>query len=195
MVFMGYSLNMPYYLHRSLFKMSKKYKRNQADSSLFHYGLVKLIVVCHLILHEDCWSNFMARNGFRDSNLTELDKPVVSEVKVIPPIPYHTLLPKPSTDPPIDLPHTVTKNVEAVKPMRKKPKSNLTTNAKGKKNAHLISRMARNKPKPPIEPNPIVLSEDSDSEVECFLASEYPYSKGLCAEPLYDFVSNLPPYL
>jgi hypothetical protein len=40
-----------------------------------------------------------------------------------------------------------------------------------------------------------VLSEDSDSEVERFLASEYPYSQGLCAEPSYDFVSNLPPCL
>jgi hypothetical protein len=55
--------------------------------------------------------------------------------------------------------------------------------------------MARNKPKPPIKPNPIVLSEDSDSEVEHFLASEYPYSQGLCDEPSYDFVSNLPPCL
>jgi hypothetical protein len=195
MVFMGYQLNMPYYLHRSLFKMSKKYKRNQADSSLFHYGLVKLIVVCHLSLHGDCWSNFVARNGFEDSNPTQVDKPVVSEVKVVPPVPYHILLPKPLADLPIDLPHTVTKSVETVKPMGKNPKANLTANAKGKKNARLISRMARNKPKPPVEPNPIVLSEDSDSEVERFLASEYPYSQGLCAEPSYDFVSNLPPCL
>ena len=55
--------------------------------------------------------------------------------------------------------------------------------------------MERNKPKPPVEPDPIVLSEDSDSEVEHFLAREYPYSKGLCAEPSYDFVSNLSPCL
>jgi hypothetical protein len=55
--------------------------------------------------------------------------------------------------------------------------------------------MARNKPKPPVELNTIVLSEDSDSEVEHFLASEYPYSQGLCAEPSYEFVSNLPPCL
>ena len=89
----------------------------------------------------------------------------------------------------------MTKSVETVKPMRKKLKVNLVANAKGKKNARLISRMARNKPKPPVEPNPIVLSEESDLEVEHFLASEYPYSQGLCAEPSYDFVSNLPPCL
>jgi hypothetical protein len=55
--------------------------------------------------------------------------------------------------------------------------------------------MARNKPKPSAESNPIILSEDSDSDVERFLASEYPYSQGLCPEPPYDFVSNLPPFL
>jgi hypothetical protein len=53
MIFMGYQLNMPYYLHRSLFKMSNKFKRHQADSSLFHYGLIKLIIVHHLSLHGD----------------------------------------------------------------------------------------------------------------------------------------------
>jgi hypothetical protein len=89
----------------------------------------------------------------------------------------------------------VTKSVETVKPVSKKPKAHLTAKAKGKKNSHLISQMARNKPKPPIEPNPIVLSEDSDSEVERFLAREYPYSQGLCAKPSYDFLSNLPPCL
>jgi hypothetical protein len=195
MVFMGYSLNMPYYFHRSLFKMSKKYKRHRADSSLFHYGLVKLIVVYHLSLHGDSWSNFIARNGFEDPNPIQVEKLVVSEVKVKTPVPYHVLLPKLSADPPIDLPHTVTKSVEAVKHVSKNPKANLTANVKGKKNAHLISRLARNKPKPPIEPNPIVLSEDSDSEVERFLASEYPYLQGLFVEPSYDFVLNLPPCL
>jgi hypothetical protein len=195
MVFMGFELNMPYYLHRSLFKMSKKYKRNQADSSLFHYGLVKMIVVCHLGLHRDCWDDFLARNNFVDSNPPQVDKPVVNEDKAIPPIPYSILLPKPLPDSPIDLPHSVTKDVESVKPVERKPKAKPTANAKGKKNARLISRMARNKPKPPVNPDPIVLSEDSDSEVERFLASEYPYSDGLCAKPPYDFVSNLPPCL
>jgi hypothetical protein len=85
---------------------------------------------------------------------------------------------------------------EAIKkPMRKNPKANPTANAKGKKNARLISRMARNKPKPSAESNPIILSEDSDSDVEHFLASEYPYSQGLCPEPPYDFMTNLPPCL
>ena len=55
--------------------------------------------------------------------------------------------------------------------------------------------MARTKPKPSVEQNPTVLSEDSDSDIERFLVSEYPYSQGLCSEPPYDFVSNLAPCL
>jgi hypothetical protein len=195
MVFMGFELNMPYYLHRILFKMSKKYKRNQDYSGLFHYGLVKMIVVYHLGLHRDCWNDFLARNGFVDSNPPQVDKPVVSEGKTVPPVPYNILLPKPLPDLPIDLPHSMTKDAEIVKPVAKRPKAKPNANAKGKKTAWLISRMARNKPKPPINLDPIVLSEDSDSEVERFLASEYPYSEGLCAKPSFDFMSNLPPCL
>jgi hypothetical protein len=196
MIFIGYPLNMPFYFHRSLYKMSKKFKRHKADNSLFHHGLIKLIVVYHLSLHGDSWKAFIARNGFEDTDPVQVDKPVVIETKPEPPVPLHLLLPKPSADPPIDLPDTVTKSAEAIKkPMSKNPKANLTANAKGKRNARLISRMARNKPKPSAESNPIILSEDSDSDIEHFLASEYPYSQGLCPEPPYDFVSNLPPCL
>jgi hypothetical protein len=121
---------------------------------------------------------------------------MVNETKAEPPVPFHVLLPKPSADPGVDLPDAVIEKVETIKrPVSKKPKANPTANAKGKKNARLISRMARNKPKPSAESKPIVLSEDSDSDVERFLASEYPYSQGLCPEPPYDFVSNLPPCL
>jgi hypothetical protein len=154
-----------------------------------------MIVVCHLGLHGDCWNDFLTRNDFVDSNPPQVNKPVVSEDKNVPPVPYSILLPKPLPDSPIDLPHSVTKDVNIVKPVGKKPKAKPTANTKGKNNDRLISRMARSKPKPPINPDPIVLSEDSDSEVEHFLASEYPYSEGLYAESSYDFVSNLPPCL
>jgi hypothetical protein len=63
----------------------------------------------------------------------------VSEDKSVPPVPYSILLPKPLSDSPIDLPHSVTKGVETVKPMGKKPKAKPTVNAKGKNNACLIS--------------------------------------------------------
>jgi hypothetical protein len=121
---------------------------------------------------------------------------MVNEIKAEPPVPFHVLLPKPSVNPGVDLPDSVIEKVETIKrPVRKNPKENPTANAKGKKNARLISRMVRNKPKPSAESKPIVLSKDFDSDVEHFLASEYPYSQGLCPKPPYDFMSNLPPCL
>jgi hypothetical protein len=198
MNFIGYPLNMPFYFQRSLYKMAKRFKREKVDSSLFHHGLIRLIVVHHLNLHDDNWKAFLSRNGFVDSESVQIDKSVVSETKVRPPVPFHALLPspKPSVCPDIDLPDIITDKVEAVKkPVNKKVKGNPTVDEKGKKNARLISRLARNKPKPSVDQNPIVLSEDSDSDIERFLASEYPYSQGLCSEPPYDFVSNLPPCL
>jgi hypothetical protein len=198
MNFMGYPLNMPFYFHHSLYKMSKRFKREKADSSLFHHGLIRLIIVHYLSLHGDSWRAFIARNGFDDTDPVQIDKPVVNENKVEPPVPFHVLLPppKPSFDPNIDLPDVITEKAKAIKKdVRKNPKANRTVDAKGKKNARLILRMARNKPKPSIEQKPIDLSEDSDPDIECFLASEYPYSQGLCSEPPYDFVSNLPPCL
>jgi hypothetical protein len=123
---------------------------------------------------------------------------VVNETKARPPVPFHILLPapKPSFNPPIDLLDVGIEKAKTIKkPVSKNPKANPTANAKGKKNARLISRMARNKPKPSTESKPIILSEDSDSDVEHFLASEYPYSQCLCPEPPYDFVTNIPPCL
>jgi hypothetical protein len=103
MNFMGYPLNMPFYFQRSLYKMSKRFKREKADSSLFHHGLIKLIIVYHLSLHGDSWRAFIARNGFDDTDPVQIDKPVVNETKVEPPVPFHVLLPspKPSVDPDI----------------------------------------------------------------------------------------------
>jgi hypothetical protein len=104
---------------------------------------------------------------------------VINEAKVTPPVPFHVLLPcsKPSVDPNIDLSDVITEKAKAIKKrVTKKVRGNPTVDGKGKRNARLISRMARNKPKPSAEQKPIVLSEDSDSDIECFLASEYPYS-------------------
>ena len=108
MIFIGYPLNVPFYFHQSLYKMSKKYKRHKADNNLFHHGLIKLIIVYHLNFHGDSWKAFIARNGFEDTDLVQVDKPVVIETKPEPPVPLHLLLPKPSVDPPVDLPDTVT---------------------------------------------------------------------------------------
>jgi hypothetical protein len=195
MVFMGFELNMPHYLHRSLFKMAKRYKCSQADTSLFHYGLILMIVVYELGLCHDSWGDFLSQNSFEDSSPPQVDKPMVSERKPIPPMPYNVFLPKPLPDSPMNLPMFVTKQDEIAKPIAKKPKAKSNENSKGRKNARLISRMERNKLKPSINSEPIMVSEDFDSEIERFLAAEYPYSEGLCDKPPYDFVKNLPPCL
>jgi hypothetical protein len=185
MVFMGFELSMPHYLHRSLFKMAKKYKRSQADTSLFHVGLIKMLVVYELGLRRDSWHDFLNRNGFEESSPPQVDKPVVSESKSTP-VPYRVLLPKPETHSPVNSPMAVTK---VAKPITTKARAK--TAARNKKNARMISRMERNKSKPPAKTEPIMVSEDSDSSIERFLAEE-----GFCGdEPPYDFVDNLPPCL
>jgi hypothetical protein len=96
------------------------------------------------------------------------------------------LLPKPETHSPVNSPMAVTK---AAKPIT--TKARVKTAARNKKNARMISRMERNKSKPPAKTEPIMVSEDSDSSIERFLAEE-----GFCGdEPPYDFVDNLPPFL
>jgi hypothetical protein len=185
MVFMGFELSMPHYLHRSLFKMAKKYKQSQADTSLFHVGLIKILVVYELGLRRDSWPDFLNRNGFEESNPPSIDKPVVSESKSTP-VPYSVLLPKPEPDPPVNSPMAVTK---VAKPITTEARANTT--AKNKRNARMISRMERNKSKPPAKTEPVMISEDSDSSIERFLAEE-----GFCGEQThYNFVDNLPPCL
>jgi hypothetical protein len=60
MVFLGFRLDFPFYLHRSLQKMSKFYQRpNQnPETSLFHHGLIRTLVECHLASVGDNWENF-----------------------------------------------------------------------------------------------------------------------------------------
>jgi hypothetical protein len=185
MVFMGFELSMPHYLHRSLFKMAKKYKRSQADTSLFHVGLIKMLVVYELGLRRDSWHNFLNCNGFEESNPPHVDKPIVSESKSTP-VPYSVLLPEPKLESLLNLPMAVTK---VAKPTTTKARAK--TAARNKKNARMISHMERNKSKPPAKTEPIMVSEDSDSSIEHFLTEE-----GFCGdEPPHDFVDNLPPCL
>jgi hypothetical protein len=187
MIFMGFELCLPHYLHRSLFKMAKRYKRSQADTSLFHVGLIKMCLVYELGLRRDSWDNFLSRNGFVMSNPPQVDKPMVTESRPTP-VPFNVLLPKPKPEFPTNSPMVVTKQTEFAKPTTTKAKTGVNTSSK--KNARLISRMERNKSNPPAKTEPIVISEDSDSSIERFLAEE-----GFCDKPPCDFVDNLPPCL
>jgi hypothetical protein len=203
MNFIGYPLNMTHYFLHSLYKMFKRFKHEKDDSSLFHHSLIKLIIVHHLNLNGDNWQAFLSRNGFANTESAQIDKVVVTQTLVGPAMPFHILLPpvKPSDCPNMDLPDSIanpcTKDkTETVKnPVSKKGKNVTTFNSRGKKNARLISRYTRNKPKPNVDQKSILLSEDSESDIERFLAEEYPYSHGLCSKKPYDYVSNLPPCL
>jgi hypothetical protein len=145
MNFMGYPLNMPFYFSCSIYKMAKRFKCEKANNNLFHHGLIRLIVIHHLNLQGDNWQDFLSQNGFVDSEFVQIDKFVVSEIMVGPPVPFHVLLPpaKPLVGPNIDLPDIITDKIEVVKkPVSKKVKGNPTVDNKGKKNARLISRLA-----------------------------------------------------
>jgi hypothetical protein len=63
--------------------MSKKFKRHKDDSSLFHHGLIKLIIVYYLNLHGDSWKAFITRNGFEEIDPAQIDKPVVVQTKTL----------------------------------------------------------------------------------------------------------------
>jgi hypothetical protein len=189
MIFMGFELSLPHYMHRSLFKMAKHYKRSQADTSLFHVGLIKMCLVYELGLRRDSWDNFLSCNGFVVSNPPQVDNPMVTESKPTP-VPYSVLLPKPKPESPTHSSMAVTKKTEVAKPTTTRTRAKAGDNTGSKKNARLISHMERNKSKPPAKTEPIMISEDSDSRIERFLAEE-----GFCDKPPCDFVDNLSPCL
>jgi hypothetical protein len=93
MSFMGFPLNMPYYLLRSLYKMGKRFKKQRLNSSLFHHGLIKIILIHQLESHNHCWDSFITRNGFGNPELGEVNKSVVEETLVHPHLPRLVTLP------------------------------------------------------------------------------------------------------
>jgi hypothetical protein len=189
MVFMGFELSLPHYLHRRLFKMAKRYKRSQANTSLFHVGLIKMVLVYELGLHRDSWHDFLSCNGFGESNPPQVDKPMVAKKKPTP-VTYDVLLPIPKPESPTSLLKALPKQTKVVKDTTQRNRTKTGVNNQGKKNARLISCMARNKSKLIAKTEPIVVSEDSDSSIEHFLSEEGFYDK-----PPHDFVKNLPPCL
>jgi hypothetical protein len=65
-------LNMPYFLIKYLTKMSKSIqkKNKNVDRSLYHHGLVKIIVKSELQKQGIEWDKFLMDNGFEDQNTT-----------------------------------------------------------------------------------------------------------------------------
>jgi hypothetical protein len=59
-------LNLPYYFHTSLTKMSHEVqaKPYKIKNTLFHFGLITLIVLEKLRRREKTWENFVFWGGF-----------------------------------------------------------------------------------------------------------------------------------
>jgi hypothetical protein len=180
MSFIDFPLNMLYFLLRSLYKMAKCFKREKADSNLFHQFLIKIIIVHQLRLNGDCWDVFLLRNGFASPEIGQVDKTIVIETLVGHVIPPPMLFPyvEPSTYTNATQPDTLTDSCpkDGGKPVKrsakKKGKSNSDINCKGKKATCWVSWCAHNKPKENTDQKPILLSEDFDSKIERFLTEE-----------------------
>ena len=66
LIFKGYPVNMPFLFLNSLHKMASTYQSNVGDKnrSLFHHGLIKILVSSRLEELGQTWDSFLVRNGF-----------------------------------------------------------------------------------------------------------------------------------
>lgn len=87
MVFEGKALNLPYFLFRSLVKMSKAYQKKLDVSSLFHHGLIQIILEHELIKYHISWDRFLSKiqltdeKHLRNYSLDHEKKPSLSDLK------------------------------------------------------------------------------------------------------------------
>jgi hypothetical protein len=66
------------------------------------------------------------------------------------PVPYDVLLPKHKPNLPLNSPMAMTEQTKVAKAITRKTSVKSGVNTRCKKNTRLISRMARNRPKPPV---------------------------------------------
>ena len=66
MIFKGYPVNMSFFFLNSLHKMASTYQSNVGDKnrSLFHHGLIKILLSSRLEELGQTWDSFLVRNGF-----------------------------------------------------------------------------------------------------------------------------------
>jgi len=59
-------MNFPFFLHKSLLKMSLKYQKKPSFSlhNLYHRGLIKILIVYHLNHDRVSWEQFIEQEGF-----------------------------------------------------------------------------------------------------------------------------------
>jgi hypothetical protein len=69
MVFVGFELNMPFFLLKSLTKMVKFYQRDhiRSERNLFHHSLIRILIEYHLSQINDSWDEFIKINNFLET--------------------------------------------------------------------------------------------------------------------------------
>jgi hypothetical protein len=204
MHFIGFELSMPFYLLRSLYKMSKRYKRQSVDSSIFHHRLIKILLIHHLSTVGDCWDNFLVRNGF---SMTvpivnpNLDEPLIKKRFCISrngpdslnrnpldvAMPSHPSYEKKTVElevteplmPNFDTSPNVIVKPDVEKPCKQTKQKCTNLGFQNKKAGRLISRKLRNRNNTHLSLiGPIDVDEVSDSEIEDFLDLEDPDCQG-----------------
>ena len=77
------TLDLPHYLYRSLIKMAEKVQSRREDhhTSLFHHGLIKLIVLHHLSSINMTWEDFLERLSVPLSVLPITSSPQPMEIR------------------------------------------------------------------------------------------------------------------
>ena len=69
MHFLGEDLDLPYFLLQSLKKMASCVQRRVQflETTLYHHGLVKILIEHHLAKTNDTWDDFLIRNHFEEA--------------------------------------------------------------------------------------------------------------------------------
>jgi hypothetical protein len=221
MNFIGFKLNVPFYLLRSLYKMSKRYTIQSLNSSLFHHGLIKMLLIHRLTTVGDCWDGILTRNGFPTIVLVETlisGEPLIRKQFDIPNNKADSLNRNPRdkamlgqfsheqqvvgfefSEPPmheLDVGHNTTVKSDIKKYCNQKKQKHMALGFQRKRFGHLISRKLRNRTRPHLSSIGLIkINEVSNSEIEDFLVVEDPYCQGFGPVEPYDFVTNLPPCL
>lgn len=168
MVFEDKTLNFPYFLFRSLMKMSKAYQKKLDYTSLFHHGLIQIILEYELIKYHISWERFLSKIQLSDqknlrnyyaNNLSSEDKNSPHDPKVNDEV-------KPEKLKKISQP-AIAKTVITYLPNSSDGKIDINiVNFANKRNVRLSFRMARNQKKVEDKPDCIDLEEDSIDNME-----------------------------
>jgi hypothetical protein len=201
--------------------MSKKFKRQSPDSSLFHHSLIKLMLIHYLKTVGDCWDGCLTRSGFVTTVPVEspnLHEPLIKKQPDIPNNepdslnrnPLDKTRPSQSSHekkvveselakPPVPnffVVQSVTVKPDVKKYCKQTKQKHATLGFQNKRVGRLILLNLRNQNDAHLSSiNLIDLNEVLDSEIEDFLALEDPDCLRFDLAKPYEFVTNMPPCL